>query len=474
MNARIALSAASVVNRRRGNLLRRITRTLGALLMVPVLAGYAHQAIAHTKEYNVVGVTESVELPGFTRESAKGLLAINSNTAEFTLRLGTTTWNLSAACSNKVQKARQCSRLFVRDAFESSVQLGGRFDQAPTGVLTFAAPDGTPTSFIGYRSPDKSFLVLTLEREGGTMLLFAVERGGAVSSDRLAHALSGQYALHARTATFPRVLPSVGSSWDSYGSAMRNGSLVIRAGGFAGRETSSAMTLRLNCSATGAQCPWATGEHRSTHAEHRPFFGSVRAARTGEVVLQNRSAKAQIAWRGAATRDGDLLAMLEPGARSGADSLVLALRKPHDMSNASLQGTYNAVALEEFFDSDSGIRHARVLGPLDLDGGTTWAFTGTDAATKRSECASHDASVCNAGVTGRTVAGGAGGTYHVSADGNVLLSGLAGDNTPREFIGNATADGSLIVMRRVGDEVACSFDCTGTQSIRSIIVAVRR
>ncbi|HEU5134152.1 MAG TPA: hypothetical protein VFU13_03310 [Steroidobacteraceae bacterium] len=474
MNARIALSAATVVNRRRGDFLRRITRTLGALLMVPVLGGYVHQAMAHAKEYNVVGVTESVELPGFTRESAKGLLAVNSKTAEFTLRLGTTTWNLAAACSNNVHKPRRCSRQFVRDAFESSEHIGGRFDQAPTGVLTFSVSDGTPTTFIGYRSPDNSFLVLTLERAGGTMLLFAVERGSGVASEPLAHALWGQYALHARTATFPRLLPSVGSSWDSYRSAMRNGSLVIGPGGFFGREASSAMTLRLHCSAAGAQCPWATGEHLSTLAEPRPFFGAWRAARSGEVVLMHRSVKTQDAWRGAATRDGDLLAMLEPGARSGADSLVLALRKPRDMSNASLQGTYNAVALEEFFDSDSGIRHARVLGPLDLDGGTTWAFTGTDAATKRSECASHDAGVCNAGVTGRTVAGGAGGTYHVSADGDVSLTGLAGDNTPREFIGNATADGSLIVMRRLGDGVACSFDCTGTQSFRSIIVAVRR
>jgi hypothetical protein len=173
------------------------------------------------------------------------------------------------------------------------------------------------------------------------------------------------------------------------------------------------------------------------------------------------------------TRDGELLTLLGDDTKTGHQGLEIMTRMGQGMSNTSISGTYNAVAIEEFFENEGSIRNAYVSGPITFDGMQTWQFTGTDTSIKRTEC-QHSGTCPSVGLSSRTVAGGAGGSYDVRPTGEIVVSGVAGDNTPRLFVGNVSRDGSIIVLRRVGDNNPCSFDCAGVESFRSLIIALRQ
>jgi hypothetical protein len=235
------------------------------------------------------------------------------------------------------------------------------------------------------------------------------------------------------------------------------------------------MAAETSCSASGDACS-AAATLSLRELPSRERAGSVER-KHGLVSFEVRRGESEdhgesrTLWEGLASRSGELLALLEPGR--GHRGLNLMTLVGRGLSSTSVAGTYNAVALEEFFSTDAGVRNAFVSGPITFDGAQAWQFLGTDTASKRTECAG-EAGCPRAAITFRSVMGGAGGSYTIGSTGEMSLSGTAGDGTPRVFVGNASSDGSVIVLRRVGDESPCSFDCSGHESFRSLIVAVRQ
>jgi hypothetical protein len=345
----------------------------------------------------------------------------------------------------------------------------------PDGIVQFQPEqtDSGSTTFPGYVSPDGGFMIIAVTDTTGVSLLFASRSGHSSNPSNL----SGHYALNSAAATYPKVVLSDKGQWGSYVPAIGNGHVAIQGSHFSATETYEAMTSQTTCVLASGGCA-ATSDLGSVSSGPFASEGRVRrlpaglirfdgGAEAGEALQPDA---ADFRGIGFATDNGQAVTLIHNAAGSGRQEIDFLTREGTPGA-ANILGTYNAVALEEFFDSEASARNAFVFGPISFDAQGQWEFLGTDSASKRLECGGTQCP--GATISSRTVAGGAGGGYSFDSKGTLSVIGVAGDNTPRSFVGNVSADGSLIVLRRVGDGT-CSFDCMGTQEFRSVIIAVRR
>ncbi len=177
---------------------------------------------------------------------------------------------------------------------------------------------------------------------------------------------------------------------------------------------------------------------------------------------------------GIASGDGEFIVATADSARkTGLQAMYLMTKRGSDLSNTKVAGEFNAFALEDFYSSDGQMRSAVVEGSLVLDG-DTWLFSaGTDSSVIRQECVG-DKEHCFVGVSNFVAAGNATGQYEVQGDGSMTMDGIAIDGNPRFFSGNVSSNGKIIVLRRIENNINCDFFCKGSQSVRSLIVAVKR
>ena len=460
--------------------LKKLQQCAAALLMLaigcPVLAqgNLAESgAIESTSKlggtYGVVGTSEGIEIGGFTRALSSGTLEINAASATFSLETRVAKMNLIEVCDVKPRNPDACNRLFVRTRGAAHTSYEGSYQVSADASVLF---DAISKTFRGFVNPQGTVIMIPVNDAAGVTLLFAIKKGKHLSP-RL---VDGQYAFSARAAAYPEKVESNHGKWESYTSEIRQGSISIADLKFTGQAHGSLMTSETACKESTSGC----NVFASLSAASAPSInssGDVLFSRRGllrfDITNTDADDNDEQDLHGFVTDDGDFAALLEDGTEAGRQGLELMTRVGQGMSSATVSGAYNAAALEEFFESEGSIRNAFVSGPIAFDGAQAWQFTGTDSSTKRAEC--QRGGVCpSAGLSSRTVAGGAGGKYSVKPSGEIVVSGIAGDNTPRLFVGNVSQDGSVIVLRRVGDNDPCSFDCVGVESFRSIIIAIRR
>jgi hypothetical protein len=426
--------------------------------------------------YDLVNISDQIGAAGFGRGSGRGHLQVDSSTGRIHFEYGETVMSLGGGCPVAASQQSACARRFDRSQTNRSVHNAGTYQLSADGTLSVAldAPDSTGlTTLGGFVNTDRGILVLASRSDQGTHVMVAVHHdfdGHRPDAFGKGPVLFGQYAYNARSVEFPRSITSVQGKWDSYGTDVRYGDLSAAGFRYILNQSDTAMQEALTCVSAAGGCAASASILSSLAAG--VSAGETLSGRNGQVFLiPDGHQDASLAWQGAVSGDGTFAAV-ESANATGQQGVALLVRKGSGLSNTTAVGTFNAVAMEEFFDSDSGVRSAFVNGKIVFDNQSQWTFNGTDSSTKRFECAGNQ-QCPSPGLFSRTVAGGAGGSYTVGTRGDISMVGVAGDNTPRVFAGTVSPDGSIVVLRRVVDSGACSFDCTGTESARSLILAMR-
>jgi hypothetical protein len=433
--------------------------------------------------YNVIAVSEREDASGFLRASGFGELRIDSRRSTFRVEYNRSTTELSAICDYAAIGSGPCYRHFIRHRQEDRIRYEGKVGVTADGVVSLElsergdAREVVNRSLAAFVDRDDTALVIPLEHQDGSTLIIAMRkpRPGIRSTSSAA----AEFAYSVRDADFPFDIASNGGNWNSYLTSIRAGTLRLAGSQFEAEEHGSIMDQSLSCLSAAGGCS-TVAMLNAMPIGPLQFGGGAYQSPEGaiEFTAPGRSHRSRSVLRkGFLTSKGELAALLDANLPQSLPprGLTLAVRRGGSHSSSEVAGTYNAVALEEFFDSDSGVRLARVVGQIVLTPEGTWDFTGTDSALKRTECTGEADETCPiAGMSGRSVAGGAGGQFTVSSAGDIVMEGLAGDNTPRTFSGEISRSGSFMTLRRSGDGAPCSFDCTGTQSFRSLILAVKR
>jgi hypothetical protein len=428
--------------------------------------------------YNIVSISDRIGVSGFGRAAGAGQLSIDSQHRRIHFDYAQNTQNLSGGCPAAKAAPGPCNRRFDRSQWHEAVQSAGSYELLSDGTLniTLDAPNplGLPTQG-GFVNAKSGVVVLTSRSDQGSDVLVAVkhtDRDGKHAPPGYGRPmLSGRYAYNARDIGYPGSIASVQGRWESYESAVQYGDVSILGPGYVLADHGTQMQQALTCVSAAGGCSTQASLDASQQAVL--LFGEVSAGAGGRVRLEPEHAHGLSPdWAGVVTQDGAFAALTEEAQSAGHEGVSFLVRKGSGLSNATVVGSYNAVALEEFFDSDSGVRSAFVNGKIVFGSDNSWTFNGTDSSTKRSECAGSEPCP-SPGLFSRSVMGGASGSYSVTSEGALSMVGVAGDNTPRVFDGETSSDGTIVILRRVVDAGACSFDCTGTESARSVIIAIR-
>lgn len=428
----------------------------------------AQQASAFGGTYRFVSAFAGMSLSGFGRALGSGTLSVDTTNGTFSVSSRDAEMNLTEICR---PQRDACARTFIRTLRSSADTFDGTFQLLGGGRIAFttSASAADPGETVeGFMNRTGTLVVVPFARANGLDLVVAIRP----ESDLSVETLAGTYSFVLRAAEFPKRPVSPRGAWSSYASDIQSGTFAFFGEDFIAIGDGSKMQEDVTCTASEARCSLSAALVATPTGGTR-LAGKVSVSDSGAVILEDESRG--LILPGLVSEDGTLLVALEDARDDGRQGLNVMVRQGAGMSSASLDGVYNAIALEDFFDTDARIRAALVSGQLTFDGDGRWGFLGSDSSVRRVEC--QGTGPCpGVSLTAQTFHGAtAGGTYTVDQNGGLIMIGVAADGTPRLFVGSLSGDGSAFVLRRVVDSDAssCAFDCAALQSVRSLIIAVR-
>jgi hypothetical protein len=119
------------------------------------------------------------------------------------------------------------------------------------------------------------------------------------------------------------------------------------------------------------------------------------------------------------------------------------------MSNASLVGSFNFVALSEQTDVDASSGASVTTGGLTFDGaGNITLVTATDVSSELRTCTGGGGNCFGTEINSSTGSDTTTGTYTVDAVGNVAITIASG---PLDFTGTLSSDGMILVLHGIVD-----------------------
>lgn len=420
--------------------------------------------------YGVISAESNMDAGGYGRSIVSGQLYMESATNRFFVSGYSSSMELAEMC--KLQKharypyfgkEESCQRNFNRKSEGEFIFYSGTYQLLEDLTIRFkldGEQDYNPVE--GSTNVDGSIVILPVHPADGANLIVGLRASGDLEPG----AFEGVYSWNARVAEFPDDYGSRHGRWKSYESGIERGELAISGSGYKSKGEGSKMQSIFSCTSAGDGCE-LSAKQISRPSVTFPSSGRLSFTPWGGVSIQGNGTLLS----GLVSNDGQFILAAEENSRKGRQGMIMMTRKGSGLDNLTVQGEYNALALEEFFSSDGRVRNAVVEGALLLDG-ETWHFSGTDSSVIRDGCAG--SGDCPVGMSVFSAVGSAEGEYSVADNGEMTMNGIAIDGNPRFFQGNVSGDGEIIVLRRVHDNISCDFFCAGTQSIRSVILAVRR
>ena len=424
--------------------------------------------------YNILTSGSGMDSEGFDRSVVSGVLFFDSLSQRFYINGHSASMETRMMCglsksdseSYGAWKRSACDRRFIRRTDDEFIYVSGAYEYLSDLTIRFKV-DGSPefNSVEGFTNIDASVVMLPLHPSTGVNLVVGVK----ASTAAMGNSALGVYDWNAKIAELPSSRHSIGGWWRSYSVGIEKGTMDLGATDYTSSGNGSKIKSIFKCRSAANGCTIGAKQIAKSSVTF-PEGGDLSVAAWGGLSVHG---KKNTVLPGLVSSDKQLIVVAEENSKSGRQGLTLMTRQGEGLSNASVIGEYNALALEEFLSSDGRIRNAVVEGPLELDG-TNWAFgPATDSSVIRDEC-SGDRENCYVSVSNFSAVGTAGGDYTIGNTGEMVMSGIAIDGNPRLFKGNISSDGQFIVLRRVRNNISCDFFCSGTQSIRSLIIAVRR
>lgn len=418
--------------------------------------------------YEILGTGANIDIGGFGRSMISGRLHLDPQSGRFSIIGHSSDMELVEPChsdhhSQECLKRHACVRFFNRKIESALVMFSGQYELLSDLTIRFKLDNEEDFNPVeGLSSPDGSLVTLPIHSKNGAILVIGMRASSALSLGDL----QGLYKWSARVAEYPGHLFPSWKPWEGYRSGIESGSLGVTDGHYSSVGEGSLMRSIFYRVFSRDGCLVTAQQKSNPSPLALPTEGSFFVTPWGGIALGGDRLLS-----GLVSPDRQLIVAVGENSRVGKQGLVLMTRQGSGLNNMTVNGEYNAFALEDFFSSDARTRNAVVEGGLFLNG-KTWFFSArTDSSVIRDECTGSD---CKAMISQFIASGSAEGEYTVKDDGEMTMNGIAIDGNPRRFEGSVSSDGNIIVLRRVENNIPCDFFCTGTQSVRSIIVAVRR
>lgn len=461
---------------------RRIVPMLavGAIALLPRLAaatpstgseGGAALEAAGDARYNVVAYLTGMDNDRLTRAIGRGELRLNAD-GTFALDVVQARMDLVHSCPVADDV---CRRAIQRRSGVLPLRASGTYVRQPGEVLLHVVGAGGAVEDVrAWTDRDGSIMTIPFVRQNGLQLAVALRR--APTGDAAQH-LSGRYAWSRRSVDFSGATGGHSGAWPTHGTTVSRGEARIGGHRLSATLDGSRMSGDVTCQG-GAPCLLSSTLEQGVESER--VVARVKSLPDGGVSLSG--GPSGVVRAGYATPDGEVIVLGESDPR-GRQALSLLTRAGTDMSTADLSGEYGVVTMEEFLDTSAHVRTFQPAGEIVFDGAGNWSFSGANITVDRGECSTPapadgelPAASCGTAAIGTfgPFQAGAVGTYSVAADGDLTQQGVdTGGGTVR-FTGNVSADGRVFVLRRIEDSMPCTFFCSGSESVRSIVIGVRR
>jgi hypothetical protein len=469
---------------------RRATRRLALSIlclapsMAPRVYAQAQTAAAHAAteaaasgsaavaRYHAVAFVTDMDADRFTRAVGLGALWLDPATSAFHVEVSESRMELVQSCPappdlcRRSIRSRQSRRLF---------ETAGHYRRVAPGQIVFdlTADGGAVESVTGYTDAAGSVIVVPFPRGNGVRFLLALaERPDAPAWP------SGRYAWSQRVADFSDATVGARNEWRTHATGIAAGTVQFAGHTAHGALSGSQMWARVACRGEEAACTLAAT------LESAATFGAVggRVGATPDGGLRLDGLHDGARYEGYADPSASLVALVGAGER-GRQSLSLLTRRGTAASVADLQGEYSVVTLEEFLDTEAHVRTFQPTGTLSFDGAGHWSFNGANTVVDRADCA---AAPVSSGAPERASCGtaaintlgpvnaGAAGGYTVSLDGDMTQQGIDTGGGAVNFTGSVSSDGRIFLLRRVEDALPCTFFCLGHESVRSLVIGIRK
>jgi hypothetical protein len=380
----------------------------------------------------------------------------------------------SGEVGNKVQETCTaiCTRTVTHQSFgDLTSDAEGLFFRTATNRVIFSAAGSF--SFAAQANPTGTVAIFGFKTSDGERSLgMLIKRGSGISSADFAATFN--YVDFGEVDTQPLNMPFVGAGfWAGILSSQTGVGTVTFSGasnpsvGAATSGAESVMSQGVSCTASGGGCS-INATLRSSPSETLVALPSTVGS-DGQLTVVSASVPPFNMLSGFGTMSPDkalYAATLVDIFSPGLNSFSVVVRQPtNGMTNASLNGTYRVVTLEDNLLTTAQITTRLVTGTAQFDGVNSSTFDTLAAQVDRMEGCS--AGACNISTTntGETPPVSETRTYGVTTTGSLTFTG---GSIPMgaTVSGGVSPDASFFVVQMQADKVA------GT-STRSITLGIK-
>ena len=395
--------------------------------------------------YAFVGFFAGMDFTGFFRETNSGTVTLNATDKTFTVNLTGNGVNLNETCPTG---GTTCDRTFTRtsetftETFSGTYQLSGNgqifftFSAIPATVDEPAEPAET---ILGFINPAGTLVVLPFSGQEDVGLVIAIQQGSGLSNSTVA----GTFNSTEHFSIFP-ASSSPSGSWNSYTSEIGTGSVTFSGSNYNFAGSFSGMSQTITCTPTGSGCSQLAVLNATPGTD--VDSGTFTVSSTGGLTLTSIDGES---FSAQASADGNFGVVSFSDLANGEVGITLLTRQGSDMSNATLNGTYNFAGFEDNFTTSGDIEIGLITGSAIFDGTGGWTILGAISGSQRQECQGQSCPFVS--IDPITDNFSVNGTYSVNPDGTFTFSANDPPDNVFTFDGTIGSDGSVIVLREIRD-----------------------